>query len=109
LKTQYVSHSHPEEANALLMLREIADKIAYRILLSTMKCGKTASEICFENGLPLSSTYKKIQKLFSVGLMSIENISIDDNGKKVISYKSKFQSLEFSLTQNGMSIGLKRV
>jgi predicted transcriptional regulator len=91
-----------DDYNAILMLREVADKITSRILMSTMNSAKTASEICSENKLPLSSTYKKILKLHTAGLISIEKIGVDGNGKKVIYYKSNVRSLEFNLNEDGL-------
>lgn len=54
-----------------------------------------------ENRLPLSSTYKKIRKLCSLKLLCIDRIQLDDNGKKVLFYKSKIRSCQFYLRQEG--------
>ena len=50
--------------------------------MSTLDSAKTASQICQENELPLSSTFKKIRKLCKSGQISVEKINIDDKGKK---------------------------
>ena len=85
---------------AIEMLREIADKTTYRIIVAIIHSPKTAAQICAENKLPLSSTYKRIRKLQEEGLITIEKINIDSKGKKVVLYRSKIKSLVFNLKAN---------
>ncbi|MGA9169920.1 MAG: winged helix-turn-helix domain-containing protein [Nitrososphaeraceae archaeon] len=89
---------------AIEMLREIADKTTYRIIIAIMHSSKTAVQICAENKLPQSSTYKRIRKLQEEGLITIEKISIDSKGKKVVLYRSKIKSLVFNLKANMISL-----
>lgn len=89
---------------AIEMLREIADKTTYRIIISIIRSPKTAAQICAENKLPQSSTYKRIRKLQEEGLITIEKISIDSKGKKVVLYRSKIKSLVFNLKANMISL-----
>jgi predicted transcriptional regulator len=79
------------------ILPDILDKAGCKIIMSIADISKTASQICQDNNLPQSSTYKKIKKLLKTGLIEIERISIDDKGKRVVFYKSKVESLEFNL------------
>ena len=89
---------------AIEMLREIADKTTYRIIISIIHSPKTAAHICAENKLPQSSTYKRIRKLQEEGLITIEKIDIDSKGKKVVLYRSKIKSLVFNLKANMVSL-----
>ena len=89
---------------AIEMLREIADKTTYRIIIAIIHSPKTAAQICAENKLPQSSTYKRIRKLQEEGLITIEKISIDSKGKKVVLYRSKIKSLVFNLKANMKSL-----
>ena len=89
---------------AIEMLREIADKTTYRIIISIIHSPKTAAQICAENKLPQSSTYKRIRKLQEEGLITIEKINIDSKGKKVVLYRSKIKSLVFNLKANMISL-----
>ena len=89
---------------AIEMLREIADKTTYRIIMAIIHSPKTAAQICAENKLPQSSTYKRIRKLQEEGLITIEKISIDSKGKKVVLYRSKIKSLVFNLKANMISL-----
>jgi predicted transcriptional regulator len=72
--------------------------------MSTIESAKTACQICEENRLPMSSTYKKIRKLYKAGLISIEKINIDRKGKKVLLYRSRIKSLEFNLKEGGIML-----
>jgi predicted methyltransferase len=65
-------------------------------------------QICYENKLPLSSTYKKIRKLNNDGLVSVGKIDIDDKGRKVVFYKSKIKSLDFNLKKDGILLQFDR-
>jgi hypothetical protein len=65
--------------------------------MSTIENSKTVFEICKDNDLPISSTYKKIKKLKDLGLLFIDRIVINEKGKKVVFYKSKIQSVELML------------
>jgi predicted transcriptional regulator len=100
--------SNYEEDNSLLLLREVAEMIAYKIITSTMYSAKTVLQISTENKLPLSSTYKKISRLCKVGILSVERASIDDNGKKVLYYRSKIKAIEACLNESGLAVHVKK-
>ena len=85
---------------AISLLQNIVDETTFRIILSIIDVAKTVFQICHENKIPLSSTYKKIRKLQYAGLVVIKKIEIDDKGKKAIFYKSKIKSLEFSMKKD---------
>ncbi len=87
---------------AIPLLQDIIDKSALKIISSIIDSEKNVFQICYENSLPLSSTYKKIRKLHRDGLILIEKISIDDKGRKVVFYKSRIKSLDFNLRKDGI-------
>src|SRR5919198_6528351 len=76
-------------------LTEIPDN--NKIIMSISDISKTVSQICRENNLPQSSTYKKIKRLVNEGLITIERVSIDEKGKRAVFYRSKVKSLEINL------------
>jgi predicted transcriptional regulator len=78
-------------------LADIPDKTECKIIMSITNISRTVSQICCENNLPQSSTYKKIKRLLSAGLITIERFSIDEKGKRVVFYRSKIKSLEINL------------
>ena len=85
-------------------LVEIPDKTGCKIIMSVTNIPKTVSQICHENSLPRSSTYKKIKKLLNTDLITIERINIDDKGKRLIFYKSKVKSFELNLQAGNIFI-----
>ena len=86
-----------EYNEAIPRLQLLADTVSHKIILSTIDIPKTAQQIALENSLPISSTYKKIRRLYQMDLMCINHVNVDESGKKVIFYKSKIKSLEFYL------------
>jgi hypothetical protein len=94
--------------NAIPILQELGDKVAFRVIISTIDSAKTVSQIHEENRDPLSSIYKKVQKLYKVHLLSIEKIDIDNKGKKVVFYRSNVRSMEFNLNAKGILLHLDK-
>ena len=97
-----------EDKNASIMLKELFDGFSYKIVMSTIEDSKTVFEICKENDLPISSTYKKIRKLKDLGLLFIHRIVINEKGKKVVFYKSKIQSVELILNKKQVLLQFKK-
>ncbi|MPZ06974.1 MAG: hypothetical protein GEU26_11270 [Nitrososphaeraceae archaeon] len=97
-----------EEKKSLLLLREVAEMITYKIITSTMYSAKSVLQISTENKLPLSSTYKKISSLCKAGILSVERASIDDNGKKVLYYRSKIKAIEACLNKDGLAVHIRK-
>lgn len=97
-----------EDKNATKLLKELFDGYSYKIVMSTIEDSKTVFEICKENDLPISSTYKKIKKLKDLGLLFIDRIVINEKGKKVVFYKSKIQSVEFMLNKKQVVLQFKK-
>ena len=93
---------------AIPILQDIIDESALKIISSIIDIEKNVFQICYENKLPLSSTYKKIRKLNNDGLVSVGKIDIDDKGRKVVFYKSKIKSLDFNLKKDGILMQFDR-
>ena len=95
-----------DDLNDIPILHELADRVACRIIISTISSAKTVSHIRQENELPLSSIYKKVQKLANADLLSIEKINIDSNGRKILYYRSRVSSIELNLNSEGILLHL---
>ena len=93
---------------AIPLLQDIIDESSLKIISSIIDIEKNVFQISFQNKLPLSSTYKKIRKLQSDGLVSVEKIDIDGRGKKVVFYKSNIKSLDFNLKKEGIILQFGR-
>jgi predicted transcriptional regulator len=97
-----------DDLNDIPILQELADKVACRIIISTISSAKTVSQIRQENKLPLSSIYKKVQKLSHADLLCIEKINIDSNGRKVLFYRSRVSSIDLNLNSEGILLHLAK-
>ncbi len=97
-----------DDLNDIPILRELADRVACRIIISTISSAKTVSQIRQENKLPLSSIYKKVQKLSNADLLCIEKINIDSNGRKVLFYRSRVSSIDLNLNSEGILLHLAK-
>ena len=95
-----------DDLNDIPILHELADRVACRIIISTIGSAKTVSQIRQENKLPLSSIYKKVQKLANADLLSIEKINVDSNGRKILFYRSRVSSIELNLNSEGILLHL---
>jgi hypothetical protein len=97
-----------EYNEAIPRLQLLADIVSHKIILATIDIAKTAQQIALESNLPISSTYKKIRRLCQMDLLCIDQVSIDESGKKVLYYKSKIKSLEFYLKKDGFMLQFER-
>jgi len=93
---------------ALPILQDIIDESALKIISSIIDIEKNVFQICYENKLSFSSTYKKVRKLHNDGLVSVGKIDIDDRGRKVVFYRSKIKSLDFNLKKDGILLQFDR-
>ena len=97
-----------EYNEAIPRLQLLADIISHKIILSTIDIAKTAQQIALENNLPVSSTYKKIRRLCQMDLLCIDQVNIDESGKKVLLYKSRVKSLEFYLKKDRLYTAVRK-
>lgn len=72
----------------------ISDEISSRILVAAISRAKTAQEISIEQALPLSSCYRRIRELVDNGLLVVERIIINGDGKRYMLYRSSFRTVE---------------
>ena len=93
---------------AIPLLHGLIDEITIKIISSTIDAAKSVFEICYENKIPLSSTYRKIRKLQDDGLMSIEKIETDGKGRRVALYRSKIKSLDFNLKKESILLQFEK-
>lgn len=81
-----------EETTKDTLLEILADKYSRTILESTIDMPKSAIDISNECGIPISTAYRRVQRLHSHKLLGISG-SISQDGKKYFLYKSKIKSI----------------
>jgi GTPase SAR1 family protein len=100
LRNEFVRMS--ESNIAIPLLQDIIDETTLKIISSTIDTAKNVFQICYDNKIPLSSTYKKIRKLQQEDLVSIERIETDGKGRRVAFYRSNIKSLDFNLKKESI-------
>jgi predicted transcriptional regulator len=84
-----------------VMTEAISDGVSRAMLSSTVLRGKTVEEICYEQGIPQSSCYRRMRRLIEEGAMVVERMVIASTGRKYAVYRSAFSRLDITL-ENGV-------
>ncbi|MFQ5907997.1 MAG: helix-turn-helix domain-containing protein [Thermoplasmata archaeon] len=79
------------------LLRALADEQSRRILAATSNRPRSAADLIHEEGLPSSSTYRRLHELEEEGLLAVARTVLTSEGKKYLMYKATFRevSLKF--------------
>ena len=102
--TEIKNNSDIDKNETISFLNNILENETYKIILSVIENSKTVYQIHEEISLPLSSIYKRINKLEDLGIISIEKIIINKKGRKLIYYKSKIKNLTFKLNEKDVRL-----
>lgn len=102
--TEIKNNSDIDKNETISFLNNILENETYKIILSVIENSKTVYQIHKETSLPLSSIYKRINKLEDLGIISIEKIIINKQGRKLIYYKSKIKNLTFKLNEKDVRL-----
>ena len=81
-----------EQTTKDTLLEILADKYSRTILESTIDMPKSAIDLSNECGIPISTAYRRVQRLHAHKLLGISG-SISQDGKKYYLYKSKVKSI----------------
>jgi len=88
------------------VIEALADAESRAILFSTIKKGKTASELSEQLKIPLSSVYKKLYGLEELSLIQIDKWLISDKGRKFKVYKSRISKADIIIKKPEPSLHL---
>ncbi|SMH71123.1 ArsR family transcriptional regulator [Candidatus Nitrosotalea okcheonensis] len=89
-----------EQTTKDILLEVMADKYSRLILESTIEMPKSVIDLSKECGVPISTAYRRVQRLHGLKLLGISG-SINEDGKKYFLYKSKIKSI-MTCFNNGM-------
>ncbi len=89
-----------EETTKDTLLEIMADKYSRVILESTIEMPKSVIDLSKECDVPISTAYRRVQRLHGLKLLSISG-SINEDGKKYFLYKAKIKSI-MTCFNNGM-------
>jgi len=88
------------------IIESLADAESRAILFSTIKKGKTVTELSYTLKIPLSSVYKKLSELEELSLVQVEKWTLSDKGRKFKVYKSRISKADITITKSEPSINL---
>ena len=88
------------------IIESLADAESRAILFSTIKKGKTVTDLSYTLKIPLSSVYKKLSKLEELSLIQVEKWTISDKGRKFKVYKSRISEADITIKKSEPSISL---
>ena len=92
-----------EDDKKEVLLRIISDKYCREIISSTMDEPKSAMTISIDQGIPISTVYRRLQSLFENKLLRISG-TISEDGKKYFLYKSKVKAVSAAFNGNNIEI-----
>ena len=91
-----------ERKDAVLLA--MSDEYMRKILCSVMSEAKSVEEISKENGIPLSTCYRRIRELLSFRLARIERTIITPEGKKYETFRSLIADAKISFSVEDLSV-----
>ena len=98
-KTRKIEDDQKKEA----ILGIVSDRYCRQILYSTIDRPKSVMEISYENKIPISTVYRRIQTLHDNKLVGVTGL-ISEEGKKYFLYKSKVKAITSSCNGNEIEI-----
>ncbi len=83
----------PSSQKNFIILNTLGDLYSTTILNTVQEISKSVMKINNETKIPISTVYRRIQILDDLGLLKVTG-SINKEGKKYFSYKSKVKSIQ---------------
>ena len=79
------------------IIKALTDLESRTILFSIKQNARLAQDISRKTNIPLSTVYKKLEKLQELSLVKIERIKLSDHGRRMKYYKSRISEVEISI------------
>lgn len=86
------------------IIQAVSDEYSRKIILATSEKPKSVEELSAENGIPLSTCYRRVHELVDGGIMLIDKITITPEGKKFETFRSAFKSIQISFEKEGLVV-----
>ena len=79
------------------IIKALADLESRTILFSITQKALLTEDISGKTNIPLSTVYKKLEKLQELTLVKIEKIKLSDHGRRMKYYKSRIGEAQISI------------
>ena len=86
------------------MLYAMANEYTRKIISSTISKAKSVEEIASENGIPMSTCYRRIRELLSLRILRVERTIITAEGKKHETFRSVVRDAKVNFTPTELSV-----
>ena len=96
-----------ERGSNVVVLNAISDPYTRRILASATEAAKSIEALSEENGIPISTCYRRVHELVKDHLLRIEHTTITPEGKRYQTFRSVFNTMEVTLCCGEVVIDLK--
>jgi hypothetical protein len=83
----------------------LADEYSRKIIRSTISQAKSPEQISEENGIPVSTCYRRIHDLVALSIIQVNKIDLA-NGKKSVLYKSVYKDILVKFESNELAVDL---
>lgn len=89
-----------DEPDPEIVLESLADDVSLDILEATSGASLSATEISSRCDIPLSTTYRKLERLTDARLVE-ERIRISTTGQHAAEYRKSFDDVSVTVTESG--------
>ena len=79
------------------IIKTLADLESRAIMFSIKQKARLTEDISRKTNIPLSTVYKKLEKLQELTLVKIERIKLSEHGRRMKYYKSRISEVEISI------------
>ncbi len=83
----------------------LSDEYSKRIIAATISAAKSPEQIRAEQGIPLSTCYRRIHDLLVLSIIHVDRIDLA-NGKKSVLYKSAYKNILIKFESNELVVDL---
>jgi hypothetical protein len=89
------------------VLRALSDSYERKIVCATITSAKSIEQISRENGIPVSTCYRRAHELVDLHLLRIEQTIITNSGKKYETFRSNVKGAKITLTDGRLSVDVE--
>jgi hypothetical protein len=82
----------------------LSDRWSRAIVTSTIDSAKSIHELSEENGIPLSTCYRRITELINGRFIIVERAVVSPSGKKYLLYRASIRGAQIEWTQDGFKV-----
>jgi hypothetical protein len=92
-----------EAGKAQGIVNALSDEYSRRIIATTISEAKSPEQISEQNGIPVSTCYRKMHDLVALSILQVSKIEIA-NGKKSVLYKSTCKNILVKFASNELAV-----